>query len=89
MAPLTVILLTLQGVVFATWTFLAFRFLFALRRDAVASSGQLIPGLRATLSSFRGGLVDPRYRDERIRLAVVTVVMFALIATFAVLAPLD
>lgn len=85
-SAVTIAVLTAQGVVFAVWGFLAFRFLFALRRDAVAASGNVIPGLGATLTSFHGGLTAPKYRRQRRVFLLVTVLLFVLIGTNALTA---
>src|SRR5690554_3548816 len=74
------IFLVVQGGVFLVWTVLAFRWLFALRADAVAISGRDIPSLTATLTAFRGGLVEPRYQRFRGVMAVLTACLLALSA---------
>lgn len=79
------VLLGLQGIVFAAWTYWMFRCLFRLRRRAVAETGSAFPGLGATLRSFAAFATLPDHaRDRRILLAL-TVAMFALIALGAAL----
>lgn len=68
-------LLTIQGAVFLIWIFLAFRWLFALRADAVAESGTALPGPYWALRAFRGGLVDKRYAKNRLWLGILTLAL--------------
>lgn len=77
MSPSGLAFLILQGMVFLIWTFLAFRWLFALRADAVAESGTALPGLRWTLRAFRGGLVDKRYARDRLWLGILTLILLS------------
>lgn len=70
-------LLGVQAVVFLVWIILAFRWLLALRADAVARSGTTLPGLGHSLHAFRAGLSDPRYASIRLRLGLVTLVLLA------------
>ena len=67
--------LILQGMVFLIWMFLAFRWLFALRADAVAESGTALPGPRWVLRAFRGSLVDERYARDRLWLGILTLLL--------------
>jgi len=87
MSALTIAVLAIQGTVFVVWAFLAFRFLFALRKDAVAASGSALPGLGATLTSFHGGLTEPKYRRQRWALGLATLALFALIGIQALTLP--
>ncbi|WP_412051087.1 hypothetical protein ACK6D9_06670 [Hoeflea sp. Naph1] len=80
MNSLLPIFLAIQGSVFLVWTVLAFRWLFALRADAVAISGRTLPNMSATFEAFRGGLVDPRYRRYRLGFSVLTALLMALSA---------
>jgi hypothetical protein len=66
-----------QGMVFVIWMFLAFRWLFALRADAVAASGTVLPGPGWAVRAFRGGLVDKRYAKDRLWLGISTVVLLS------------
>jgi hypothetical protein len=70
--------LAVQGAVFLVWAVLAFRFLFALRADAVAQSGRTLPSMATQLKAFRGGLIEQRYRRLRVRLMVLTALLIAL-----------
>ncbi|MGB3278584.1 MAG: hypothetical protein WBA92_05260 [Pseudorhodobacter sp.] len=81
-----VILLGVQGLVFVFWTIQMFRCLFRLRARAVAETGQSIPGLAATLRSFRAFLTEDIFRRDRIILAALTILLFALIGAVATLA---
>ncbi|EKF41610.1 hypothetical protein [Nitratireductor indicus] len=78
MSEAAVVLLACQGMLFTVWAFLAFRFLFALRNDAVVATGSVMPGLRATLRAFRGALTEPRYFSVRWRLFSTTVLLLLL-----------
>ena len=69
------VLLGLQGIVFAAWTYWMFRCLFRLRRRAVAETGSAFPGLGATLRSFAAFATLPDHaRDRRILLALTVAV---------------
>jgi len=82
-----VALLAVQGVVFAVWAFLAFRTLFRLRARAVAASGQMFPGLGATLAAFAGFWRDPELRADRRAMGWSTAAMVAMIALNAWVRP--
>jgi hypothetical protein len=77
--------LAVQGAVFLVWAVLAFRFLFALRADAVAQSGRSLPSMATQLRAFRGGLIEPRYRRHRVWLTALTALLLALSALSFVL----
>lgn len=77
MSPISITLLALQFVVFLIWAFFAFRWLFALRADAVAESGSVFPGPGSQLRAFRGGLVDERYARDRVRLVILTLILLS------------
>jgi len=74
------VFLAIQGGVFLVWSVLAFRWLFALRADAVTISGKALPSMAATLTAFRGCLVEPRYRRYRRSMASLTAFLMALSA---------
>jgi hypothetical protein len=76
-------LLALQAVTGLVWAFTAFRVLFALRARAVQDSGQMFPGLRATLHSFRGFLTRHEDAPHRRRLGLLTATLLALSALIA------
>ena len=67
--------LAFQAAAFIVWTVMVFRWLFALRADAVAESGSAMPGLAPTLRAFRGALVDARYAKERVRVGFLTLLL--------------
>ncbi len=77
MPPFSIMLWVFQGMVFVIWMFLAFRWLFALRADAVAASGTVLPGPGWAVRAFRGGLVDKRYAKDRLWLGISTVVLLS------------
>lgn len=80
MPTLMLLFLAVQGGVFLVWAVLAFRFMFAIWADAVAQSGRLLPSMAAQLRAYRGGLFEPRYRRQRLRLVLLAVVLIALSA---------
>lgn len=61
--------------VFLIWIFLAFRWLFALRADAVGESGTALPSPCWTLRAFRGGLIDKRYARDRLWLGILAIIL--------------
>jgi hypothetical protein len=71
-------LLAVQAVTGLVWAFAAFRILFRLRTRAVQDSGQMFPGLRATLRTFAGFLTRPDDAPDRRRLGLLTLAMIAL-----------
>lgn len=77
--------LTFQGMVFALWAFWAFRCLFRIRAYAVAETGQSMPGLVATLRSFRAFLRLPEFRRDRLILLALTFALWLLILGFMIL----
>lgn len=68
----------LQALLFLVWMILAFRWLFALRADAVVASGTMMPGLRQSLRAFRSALTDRRYRTERRRFSLLTLALLGI-----------
>ncbi len=72
--------LVLQGLAFLVWSILAFRWLFAIRAQAVAQSGSSWPGAAVQLQAFRDGFLDSRYRDHRRWLLMATAVLLVLAA---------
>ncbi|WP_323013291.1 hypothetical protein [Devosia sp.] len=70
-------MLAFQAIVFAVWIVIAFRWLFAMRADAVAESGRTLPGLGPTLRAFREGFTGARYARQRLWLGVSTVLLLA------------
>lgn len=87
MSPISIAILVLQFIVFLIWAFLAFRWLFALRADAVAESGSAFPGPGSQLRAFRGGLVDERYAKDRVRLVILTLILLTLSLVHYLLSP--
>ena len=77
------VIVGLQGAVFLVWAVLAFHWLFALRAEAVAKTGQALPSMKAQLQAVRAGLVEPRYHGHRIRLLIATGVLMTLTLVFA------
>lgn len=78
MSGFSIFLLVLQSILFPIWMILAFRWLFALRADAVRQSGNAMPGPRWTIRTFRNGLTDGRHAKDRVRLGLLTVAQLAL-----------
>ena len=77
MSPISIAILVLQFIVFLIWAFLAFRWLFALRADAVAASGTALPGPGWAVRAFRSGLVDKRYARDRLWLGILALVLLS------------
>lgn len=67
-----------QAILFLIWIILAFRWLFDIRADAVARSGQTVPGPSATWQAFRHGFTAPRYASQRWWLGLLTLPLLAL-----------
>lgn len=78
MSTCLMLLLAVQAVIFSIWTVLAFRWLFAIRADAVAKSGSALPGLRATLAAFGGALREAHHAKSRLRFGAATAALFAI-----------
>lgn len=78
MTLISLTLLTIQSVVFLAWIALAFRWLFALRADAVAESGTALPGPRWAIRAFRGELVAKCYARDRLWLGILTLILLGL-----------
>lgn len=70
-------MLVVQAIVFTIWIVIAFRWLFAMRADAVAESGRSLPGLGPTLRAFREGFSGVRYARQRLWLGVSTLLLLA------------
>lgn len=81
------VLLGVQGLIFAVWTFLAFRTLFRLRARAVAASGQMFPGLGATLAAFAGFWRDPVHAPDRRAMGWASLAMVVVMAANAWVLP--
>ena len=83
MSSVSLILLTLQGILFAFWAYLMFRTLFRLRKRGVEKSGSFNPGPLTMLGEFRNFLTLPEDRVDRNRLGLVTLLLFGIIALSA------
>jgi len=81
---MTLLVLSVQAVVFAVWSVLVFRWLFALRREAVRISGSSMPGLPTTLRVFRDGLTSKRYATDRLWIGIATLLLLAASIVFGV-----
>lgn len=81
------VLLGVQGVVFAVWAVLAFRTLFRLRARAVEASGQMFPGLEATLAAFAGFWRDPVHAPDRRAMGWSTLAMVGVMVVNALVLP--
>ena len=77
MNALLLTVLGIQAIVFLAFVILAFRWLFALRQDAVNRSGSTVPGPRPTLAAFRDGFFDPRYSWLRWGIVICVLVLLA------------
>ena len=77
------ILMTAQSLVFLLWAIEMFRVLFHLRAMGEAETGQTFSGPVTFLRMVRGWLNDPTRRLQRLRLLVLTLVLFALIGMLA------
>ncbi len=84
--PILLVILTLQGLVFAAFTYFAFRTLFRLRGHALkvkrphtGLASEVLERQRADLVTFRYFAVAPEYRTERRRLLALVASLFALI----------
>lgn len=75
-----ILFLALQGVIFAIWTWVAFRTLFRLRALAVARSGHLFPGPGPMLTSVAEWMRDPAEAERRRLLGSTTLVLLGLAA---------
>lgn len=87
MTPGGMVLLAAQAGLFAVWGWLMFRTLFRLRARAVQATGRVIPGLGATLATFRDFFVDPALARDRRQLGLVTLALFALTLLFTLTRP--
>lgn len=87
MSATAIAVLGVQAVVFAVWAFHAFRVLFHLRARVVEESDRAFPGMAVTLRMFRAFAQEPRYARDRRLLLGLTLLLFALIGVFALLAP--
>ena len=77
--PLHLLLvLCAQAILFLIWIVWVFRWLFDIRADAVARSGQTVPGPSTTWQAFRQGFTAPRYASQRWRLGLLTLPLLAL-----------
>jgi len=84
-------MLLAQGLVFLLWAYLMFRTLFRLARIAqdrqTRAGGGPIPGPGQTLRAWHDFATRAEHRPDRNRLIAVTLLLFALIALTAWLAP--
>lgn len=82
---LQIVWLSVQAVLFAAWIVLAFRWLFAIRAEAVAQAGNSFPGLGATLRAFRWGFVAPGLARQRLWLGVLTLALVLASVSFGLI----
>lgn len=83
MPTIHIVILALQAVLFAIWAIWAFVILFQLRRRGVDKTGSQFPGPLTFIDVTRDWMADPERRSQRIAFAILTVVMFAISALFA------
>ncbi len=77
--------LALQSLVFLAWAVLMFRTLFLLRSRSAEETGDSLPGPGQFLTQVGRWLRAPEDRQERTTLFFLTFVLFAMIATSALL----
>lgn len=70
--------LAVQAACFSLWIVLVFRWLFAIRADAVAESGNAMPGFGPTIRAFRGAWTDARYAKNRMQVGILTLLLLVL-----------
>ncbi len=87
MTTSTLILLTLQGVIFAVWAFLMFRTLFLLAGRARQKTGKAFPGLLEALRQWREWLTSAEDKRSRHLLGAVTLLLIATSGVFAIFQP--
>ena len=83
MSTNAIAILALQGGLFLIWAIAAFRLLFQLRRRGMDKTGRIFPGPLTFIDVTRDWLNDPECRGQRIGFAVLTVVLIATTALFA------
>ncbi|PWK59755.1 hypothetical protein [Roseicyclus mahoneyensis] len=79
--------LILQSLVFLAWAILMYRTLFMLRRRAMEETGNAFPGPGQFITQVGRWLRAPEDRSDRSTLLFLTFVLFAMIATSALLGP--
>lgn len=70
----------LQGLVFVLWAAQMFATMFRMRARAARELGVTFPGPFASLRYWGIWLRDPGMRAERLRLLVLTLILFGMIA---------
>jgi hypothetical protein len=83
MPTVQIAILALQGILFAVWAIWAFVILFQLRRRGVNKTGSQFPGPLTFIDVTSDWLADPAARGQRNAFAVLTAVLFAISALFA------
>jgi hypothetical protein len=84
---LQILLLAVTGIVFAIWTYLAFRTVMDQRRRAAMRTGQVFPSLRDALLEWGHWLSAPERARDRRQVLIVSLILFALIALNALFLP--
>ncbi|MGZ9812600.1 hypothetical protein ACXN5S_19220 [Pseudoroseicyclus sp. H15] len=74
------VLLILEGLVFFAWAASMFQAAFRIRTRAVEQTRQLWPGPRAVGPALAAWARDPSQRGLKLRVVVLTILLFALIA---------
>lgn len=80
-----IILLVVQGLVFAIWAYHMFRAVFRLYGHAVRKSGRMMPGFGAQIGALQAFLAEPAFRSDRRRLFLATAALAVLTLAFAIL----
>jgi len=75
MSSMQLVLVILQGLIFAAWALVMFRCLFHVRRRAEQKTGQVFSGPVTFLGAIREWLSDPDERKWRVLLLILTVAL--------------
>ncbi|NDU99554.1 hypothetical protein [Pseudoroseicyclus tamaricis] len=80
MSPAYTVLMILEGLAFLAWAATMFQAVFRIRSRAVAQTRHLWPGPSAIRPALSAWARDPAERGLKLRLLVLTILLFALIA---------
>ena len=80
-----VVIVALQGLVFAAWAVWSFRCLFRMRAYAVAETGHSLPGTRASLRALRAFATQPQFLRDKVIFLLLTGLLWVLTAMFGIL----
>lgn len=82
-----VLILAVQGLVFAAWAFFMFRAMFGILRRHLRKTGQYWIGPVAVFSVYGQYLKDPAFRREKMTILVLTLALFAVTFLFIAVQP--